>query len=463
MPGSDEKDGLARPELEPQSSRAAELAKPQSAPALEGDLFIDLELRPSVRSPDFAPEVERSFVPSGVAADDFLPGVGLRFGPFEVRRVFEPAEETLVERSATGPASGLDRHLLLRFPAGTPGSDVRAMLMATPEVARAAIVRRPRPPGVSDPFVGAKDQVEIGEGGFQNQWYLHRINAPGAWRRTRGKGVVVADLDWGFRVSHHELHPGITRRFNAVDGGEDVAGGDRAYHGTAVLGLAGARANGAGMSGAAPEVELWAVMCDGPEPYLDHWIAGLSYVRRQAEGRRVVVIFEVETSIGGNFEQYPSIARAVRDTIAAGCVVCVAAGNGARRADISDDGESFEPTGSILVAATTYAPDANPRADFSNFGPSVDICAPGDPEFDLTCGHSGDARFRNDFGGTSGAAPKVAGVAALMLAVNPALSHAEIRQILIATGNTPESPAHMPIGRFLDADAAVAEASRRRG
>jgi C-terminal processing protease CtpA/Prc len=88
--------------------------------------------------------------------------------------------------------------------------------------------------------------------------------------------------------------------------------------------------------------------------------------------------------------------------------------------------------------------------------------APGDPEHDLTCGQSGDAAYANQFGGTSGAAPKVAGVVALMLSVNPDLTHADVREILAGTGSPLTEDPGKPIGVFLNAEAAVAEALRRR-
>ena len=81
---------------------------------------------------------------------------------------------------------------------------------------------------------------------------------------------------------------------------------------------------------------------------------------------------------------------------------------------------------------------------------------------DLTCGQAADNAYRNGFGGTSGATPKVAGTVALMLSVNPQLSHDDIRDILAGTGSPVTEDPGKPIGVFLNAEAAVAEALRRR-
>ncbi|MGZ4548528.1 MAG: S8 family serine peptidase [Blastococcus sp.] len=84
----------------------------------------------------------------------------------------------------------------------------------------------------------------------------------------------------------------------------------------------------------------------------------------------------------------------------------------------------------------------------------------------ITAGHSvaasspaGDTAYSNGFGGTSGATPKVAGVAALMLAANPGLSHSDVRRILTVTGAALTPDPGKPVSTFLDAGAAVRQAS----
>jgi hypothetical protein len=81
------------------------------------------------------------------------------------------------------------------------------------------------------------------------------------------RGVVVADVDWGFRTTHSEFEGALELTYNAVDGGADVTHGTHAAHSTAVIGLAAARANGTGMTGCALEAAIWAVQGDSaPNP-----------------------------------------------------------------------------------------------------------------------------------------------------------------------------------------------------
>jgi len=164
----------------------------------------------------------------------------------------------------------------------------------------------------------------------------------------------------------------------------------------------------------------------------------------------------VQTATGGNIEMDPLVAQEIRLAIADNIVVCVPAGNGARDAGIGDDNLAIPATGSILVGATDFGPQNNVRG-FSNFGCRVVIYAPGDLNRDVTCGPSDDG-YLPGLGGTSGAVAKVAGVAALMLEKNPALTHREVRDILARSSVPVFDGPSTQIGVLLDAGQAVNDA-----
>lgn len=466
-------------------------------PSPNEDVFVEIELAPGAVSLRSA-LVGNTAAFTGAAADaqaapdSALGAVLRRFNLLEAQPTHDDAQvrddeqrtSAIRAAAAMGDASAEQMaarerlpskasYVTLRFPPGTNLDDVTNALKQLPEVDKAAWRPGASPPmamGVvlpSDPLIGAGSIAADPATQLETQWYLHRTRVPAAWRYSRGANVVIADIDWGFRTSHQEFAGAIEKTYNAVSGDANVTGGASAAHGTAVLGIAGARANDSGMAGYAPEATLWAVQGDSsaqPAVFQQPWAEAIDFVSRtDASGRRKVIILEVQTSpFFGNYEQIPSVHRAIRAAIADNCVVCVAAGNGNRPADRTDRNEPFDPTGSILVGATSFHDTQNKRASFSNYGSRVVVSAPGDPSHDLTCAQAGDMAYRNGFGGTSGATPKVAGVVALMLSVNPGLTHADVREILAGTGSPLSEDPGKPIGVFLNAEAAVAEALRRR-
>lgn len=406
---------------------------------------------------------------------------------------FLTTHEEATAAQATARAQGLEApHLghfvTLHFPEGADTRQIAEELSKLPEVEQAIAVPTALPPSaaiapppaeveleaeagipptgspLAEPLVGTSDQVVLNTiTGLENQWYIFRCRANLAWSRASGQNTVVADVDWGCRTTHEDLASKIEQTYNAFDGSTDVTHGGSVFHGTGVLGLAGAAVNGKGIAGFAYEAPLWAIQADsgtGTSLGGNAWARGIEWVRTaNSSGRRKVVILEVQTGAFGNYEQIPSVNAAITTAIAAGVVVCVAAGNGNRDAGIDDSGNPIPDTGSILVGATAYDPTRNVRAGFSNWGPRIVVCAPGDSSHDLTCNSSSDTAYRNGFGGTSGATPKVAGTAALILSANPNLTHAQVRQILNSTGTAVITDPGKPVGTFLNADAAVRQAA----
>jgi subtilisin family serine protease len=377
------------------------------------------------------------------------------------------AAQAAAEDSGTRLPSLLN-FLTLRFPANADTVRIAGELSALGEVERAVPVPTAIPPQapLSEPLVGNSDQVvKDPQTGLDNQWYVFRCKADQAWANSSADGVVIADIDWGYRVTHEDLEPQLdmTRAYNSYDGGTDVSQGPAIFHGTGVMGLAGAAVNGRGMAGFAYRSNLWPIQADsGPGNFLggDAWARAIDWVRTADSGnRRKIIVLEVQTGSFGNYEMVPSVNIAIRTAIASGVVVCVAAGNGDRDAGVDDQGNPIPETGSILVGATAYHATQNPRAWFSNFGPRIVVSAPGDPDHDLTCGSSSGNAYTNEFGGTSGATPKVAAAAALMLAKKPTLTHAQVREILSETGSAVVTDQGKPVGTFLDCHAAIRKVS----
>lgn len=278
-------------------------------------------------------------------------------------------------------------------------------------------------------------------------WGLDRVDQAALPLDTRfkylnaGAGVTAYILDTGLRATHSEVVGRIQTGFTAINDGQGT--NDCQGHGTHVAGTVVGKV--LGIAKGANVVPVRVLDCTG-QGALSGIIAGLDWV---AANRRLPAVANM--SLGG-----PASAAedtAVRNVIAAGVTVVVAAGNDNRDACLQSPAR--EPQ-AITVAAST---SADARAGFSNFGTCVDVFAPGVDI--LSASFSGDTLART-LSGTSQASPHVAGAVALYLAANPTATPASVAQKLVTHATTGKitdvqgSPNLMLNTMFVDTTAPVA-------
>ncbi|WP_160316950.1 S8 family serine peptidase, partial [Ardenticatena maritima] len=257
-----------------------------------------------------------------------------------------------------------------------------------------------------------------------------KIKAPQVWDvGVRGAGVKIAVVDTGIDPNH----PDFAGRIVAMTDFTGEGAADNHGHGTHVASIAAGSgaASGGKFVGVAPEALLLAAKVlrgDGSGRTSDV-MAGVEWA--VDEGAHVINL-----SLGSSFSCDGTDALSVlcNNAVAAGVVVCVAAGNA---------GPSARTVGSPGCAAdviTVGASDDNDAvANFSSRGPTADGRTKPDVLFPgvnivaarasgTSMGTPVDASY-TQASGTSMATPHAAGAAALLLAANPALTPAQVKEI----------------------------------
>ncbi len=256
-------------------------------------------------------------------------------------------------------------------------------------------------------------------------WNLRQVEAHLAWEITRGDAsVVVAVVDTGIDIHHPDLRGKILSGADVVSPGAGWV--DDLGHGTAVAGVVASRGwRIAGLAGVAPGVRLLPIKCNihgTTHVRAEHIAAGV----RAAVARRAHVINLSVGVVDG--EQYlvadalADMADAIREALSAGIPVVCAAGPGGAGPTPWPGAWAKDPTfdGLIAVGGTDRKRQMSvttPRGDF------ITVLAPADEVYSTRKG--GDF---GPFGGTSAAAPHVAGIAALLRSVRPTATPAQIRE-----------------------------------
>ena len=251
------------------------------------------------------------------------------------------------------------------------------------------------------------------------------IRAPEAWEETKGNSdVVVAVIDSGLDFNHPDLDEKYSSRGRDLVN-DDFDATDDLGHGTFTSGLIAAETNNSeGIAGAAWNCRVLpvkAIDTDGTGLY--SWlIEGIIWAADQ--GADVISL-----SIGGDVPA-AALEAALKHAFDLGVVIASAAGNDSTSVIYPAAYDDY-----VLACAATDYNDIRP--DWSNYGPEIDVAAPGDrilscyPAWALP---QGTLPYIFGFG-TSASAPLVASLAALIKSIKPWLSPTDIMNIIRYTSD----------------------------
>jgi subtilisin family serine protease len=298
---------------------------------------------------------------------------------------------------------------------------------------------------------------------FPKQWHLHNtgqdggtpgadINAPKAWEITTGDpNIVIGVIGVGVDTHHPDLVNNLVAGYDFLQD-DDLpdpgnGGGWQDAHETMCAGAIAAQGNnGVGVTGVAYNCKIMPIRVGGAASWVTESEQATSFRWAATHGADVL-----SNSWGWGTSPTPTIHSAIVDVTRAGgmgrggkgCVVVFSAGNGGQA--MTDYPPKYPEV--IAVGATDHN---DVRWSFSSYGPELDVVAPSGCD-GTWCGKmatfwstdqtgvGGYSNLNSDpdvldygeyWGGTSVTCPIAAGVAALILSVEPNLTSDEVRHFL---------------------------------
>lgn len=252
----------------------------------------------------------------------------------------------------------------------------------------------------------------------QQQTYLDKIRVPTAWDVSKGRqGVVIAIVDTGVNGTHEDLSGKVIAGHNYVNSVSIAANtdSDDHGHGTEVAGAAAAVGdNSLGIAGVDWNARIMPVkvLNNSGEGATSDAVNGITYA---ADNGATII----NMSFGRSTES-AALKSAIEHAKSKGAILVAASGN---------DGVASVayPAAYDEVIAVGSVDNGDNRASFSNYGPALDVVAPGISIRTTSDSSNGYLSVS----GTSMSAPLVSGGLGLIKDIHNSYSTDELKNILL--------------------------------
>lgn len=261
------------------------------------------------------------------------------------------------------------------------------------------------------------------------QWNLRQIRAHIGWDRTRGdSGIIIAVVDTGVDLGHPDLAGKIVPGIDTIN--NDSIPEDDQGHGTHVASIAAAISNnGMGVAGLDWNARVMPVKALNSRSVGTSSSIAAGIIWAVDNGAHIINLSLAGTSPATLIE------NAINYAHERGVLIIAAAGNAYNLGNPTNYPAAYDH-----VLAVAALDDVDGHASYSSSGPYIDVAAPGgdpisledeDPRHWISGAYWRGAGFAYALlSGTSQAAPQVAGLAGLLLALDGTLTADDLTQII---------------------------------
>ncbi|MHC5903376.1 type VII secretion-associated serine protease mycosin [Streptomyces sp. S6] len=278
-------------------------------------------------------------------------------------------------------------------------------------------------------LVGVTGTTASAESTREEQWFLTAMQAESMWKTSTGKGVTVAVIDSGVDWTNPDLVGRVLPGKDYATGQSGDEHTDYEAHGTGMAGLiagTGAYGGGRGAFGLAPGAKILPIRMPKADELPNQAVGNKMFndivpqAIRYAVGAGARVI-----NISLGFSQgSPQLTEAVKYALDKGTLIFAAVGNSGNQANLPE-----YPSATPGVVGVAAVGQNLHRTAESNYGPQVDMAAPGEKMVHACGTKSGVCESH----GTSDATALASASAALIWSAHPTWTNNQVLRVMLNT------------------------------